>query len=442
MTLFKNATLLDMNPPAIRPDMDLLVDGDTIKETGKNLSAPGPDCETVNLGGKLLFPGLVCSHHHYYSGLARGIMANIGPTPDFASILKNLWWRLDRALDKPSLKSSALICCLDAIRCGTTAVIDHHASPNFIEGSLSVLQDAFEYCGLRGASCYEVTDRNGRDGMLAGIQENLSFAEKLDSQKKDGSWVGLFETLIGGHAPFTLPDEALKKMGDIVEKTGRGAHIHVAEDRYDSSHSHAVYGEDLIFRLDRFGLLTPKSIIVHGVYLSSEEIALINKRDAFLAHNSRSNMNNNVGYNPRLPEVENLVIGTDGIGGDMFEEIKFSYFNHKDKGGPQWPGDYLARLMNGNQLLERTFGAKFGRLEPGYKADLVVADYLSPTALVADNLAGHIMFGMNSSVVESVMVGGRFVYRDRVFPFDVGGIYAEAAGESVRLWERMDGIMA
>ena len=440
MTLFQNATLLDMNPPDIRPNMDLLVEGDTIKEVGKNLTASGPGIETVDVNGKLLFPGMVCSHHHYYSGLARGILATIGPTPDFASILKNLWWRLDRALDRSSLKSSALICCLDAIRCGTTAVIDHHASPNFIEGSLSVLQEAFEFCGLRGASCYEVTDRKGKEGMMAGIEENRAFAEKLDNQKKTGTWKGLFDTLIGGHAPFTLPDDALKSLGDVVEKTGRGFHVHVAEDRYDSSHSHAVYGEDLIFRLDRFGLLTPKSIMVHGVYLSSEEIALINERDAFLAHNSRSNMNNNVGYNPRLPEVENLVIGTDGIGGDMFEEIKFSYFNHKANGGPQWPGDYLDRLMTGNKLLERIFAASFGRLEPGCKADIVLASYDAPTPLLAENLAGHVVFGMNSSVVESVMIDGRFVYRDRQFPFNAAPIYAEAVGESEKLWKRMDGI--
>ncbi|OQX28747.1 MAG: chlorohydrolase [Spirochaeta sp. LUC14_002_19_P3] len=439
MTLFKNATLLEIDPPAIRESMELLVEDDQISKIAPKIDAP--NAEMVDLKGKILMPGMVCSHHHYYSGLARGILAEIGPTPDFASILKNLWWRLDRALDAESLKSSALICSLDAIRAGTTAVIDHHASPNFIEGSLKVLKDAFEHCGLRGMSCYEVTDRNGREGMLAGVEENRAFAGLLDEEKKTGKWRGLFESHIGGHAPFTLSDESLKLLADTVEKSRRGLHIHVAEDSYDSSHSHAEHGKDLLVRLDSFGLLGPKSIMVHGVYLSSSEIDLLNQRDGFLVHNNRSNMNNSVGYNTRLPELKNLALGTDGIGGDMFEEVKFAYFNHKNNSGPWWPPNYAKALAAGNRLLERNFAASFGRLLPGYKADLVVADYPSPTPLVPENIAGHLVFGMTSSIVESVMINGQFVYRNRQFPFDIGPIYSEAAVQSRKLWERMDNIL-
>lgn len=436
MTLLKNAALIEMDPPSVMESMDLLVENDTIREIGSNLAAPG--AEVVDLEGKIIFPGLVCSHHHYYSGLARGIMADIGPTPDFASVLKNLWWRLDRALDRESLKASALICSLDAIRAGTTSVIDHHASPSCVEGSLTILKEAFEFCGLRGMSCYEVTDRNGRDEMLAGVEENRAFAESLDKEKADGRWSGLFEAHIGGHAPFTLNAEALKLLGDTVESTGRGFHIHVAEDRYDVSFSHAQYGKDLMVRLDDFALVNEKSLMVHGVYLNSDEIRLLNERDAFLAHNARSNMNNNVGYSSRLPEVKNLAIGTDGIGADMFEELKFAYFNHKNNGGPWWPGDYLKVLMAGNRILERNFGASFGRLQPGCKADLVVAAYSAPTALLPENIAGHLIFGMGASIVESVMIDGRFVYRDRCFPFDTADIDKNAAEQSLALWERMN----
>ena len=96
MRLIKNATLVEFEPPRIREGEDLLVDGDSIKAVGKNLSADGAD-KVIDASGKLLLPGIVCSHNHYYSGLARGIMADIPPTPDFVSILKNLWWLLERA---------------------------------------------------------------------------------------------------------------------------------------------------------------------------------------------------------------------------------------------------------------------------------------------------------------------------------------------------------
>lgn len=435
--LFRNAVLVEFDPPSVREGMDVLVEDEAIREVGNGLA--GED-KVVDCSGRLLFPGLVCSHHHIYSGLARGVMAEIGPTPDFVSILRNLWWRMDRAIDEPSLRSSGMICNLDAIRAGTTSVIDHHASPEFIAGSLRVIKETFEETGLRGATCYEVTDRRGTEGMVAGVEENLAFARLIDAEKQTGTWSGLTEAHIGGHAPVTLPDDALRRIADACAQSGRGFHVHLAEDRYDVSHSHATYGVDLIPRLESFGLLSEKTVLVHGVHLASDEIESFNDHDCFLVHNARSNMNNNVGYTTRLPEVKNLALGTDGIGADMFEETRTAYLRHKDAGGSWGPGDFLNALASGNRLLERIYGARFGRIEPGYKADLVVAAYQSPTPLVAENIAGHMVFGMGSGMVETVMVNGRLVMEDRKFGVDVDPIYAEAREQSRALWKRMDAI--
>jgi putative selenium metabolism protein SsnA len=441
MILFKDATLVEFDPPRVREGEDVLVDGDLIVEVGRNLSSPEAGAaQRIDASGKLLFPGIVCSHNHYYSGLSRGIMADIGPTPDFVSVLKNLWWRLDRAVDADNLYSAGLVCSLDAIRSGTTAVIDHHASPNYIEGSLKTLKTAFETAGLRGATCYEVTDRHGAEGMRAGVDENIAFARAIDREKSEGTWSGLMEAHIGGHAPCTIPDEGLRLIADASETTGRGFHVHLAEDRWDVSHSHMTYGRDLIPRLDEFGLVNEKSLLVHGVFLNAAEVRTINERDAFLVHNCRSNMNNGVGYNRRLPELKNLALGTDGIGADMFSEMKSAYFKHKDEGGTWWPGDFLKTLAAGNRILERIFGRSFGRLEAGYAADLVLADYASPTPLVPANIAGHMVFGMGSGLVESVMINGRFVMRERKFPLDTASIYKQSREEAKRLWERMNSI--
>ncbi|TVR93732.1 MAG: putative aminohydrolase SsnA [Spirochaetaceae bacterium] len=446
MILIKNATALEFDPPRIRKNIDILIEGSTIKAVGSNLGADsslvsgGEPDKVIDAAGRLVYPGIVCSHNHYYSGLARGIMANIGPTPDFMSILKNLWWRMDRAIDEPSLRASALVCNLDAIRAGTTSVIDHHASPNFIDGSLDVLKEAFEQVGIRGASCYEATDRHGRKDMLAGVQENIRFATALDAEKAAGTYSGLFECHVGGHAPCTLPDEGLEAMSAAMQATGRGLHLHVGEDAYDVSHSHVTYGEDIAQRLDRFGLLGPRSILVHAVHLSSAEIELINERDTFLVHNARSNMNNNVGYNNQLPEYKNLAIGSDGMGGDMFTELKHAYFKHKDAGGPWWPGDYLKALAAGNRILERNFGGTFGLLEPGYAADIVIAEYDPPTPLLPENIAGHFVFGMDASITRTVLVHGRLVYEEGQFPFDTAEIYANAREQAAKLWARMDTI--
>lgn len=449
MIVIKNATALEFDPPRIRDNVDIVIDGSVIVAVGAGAAqaapqggtqgAPPPE-KVIDAGGALVYPGIVCSHHHYYSGLARGITATVGPTPDFMSILKNLWWRLDRAATEQSLSASALVCNLDAIRAGTTAVIDHNASPNFIHGSLNAIKRAFERVGLRGATCYEVTDRHGRDGMLAGVRENVDFARTIDAEKASGSWSGLFECHIGGHAPCTLPDEGLEAIADAVRSTGRGLHLHVAEDAFDVSHSHLVHGADIVPRLDRFGLLDGRTILAHGIYLDDDEVALLNERDVFLVHNARSNMNNGVGYNRKLPAYRNLALGSDGIGGDMFTELKHAYFKHKDARGPWWPDDFLKALAAGNRILERNFGGRFGRLEPGYAADIVIADYDPPTPLLPQNVAGHFVFGMDASITRTVLINGRVVYEDREFPFDTAEIYRDAREQARLLWQRMDAI--
>lgn len=444
MILITNATAVEFDPPSVRGGVEILIDGPVIAavaETGGAVSPDGRKPETViDAAGALVYPGLVCSHHHYYSGLARGILASIGPTPDFASTLKNLWWRLDQAADAESLHASAMICSMDAIRAGTTAVIDHSASPRFISGSLPRIKDAMEQVGLRGATCYETTDRHGRHGMIAGIEENIDFARLIDQEKREGTWRGLVEAHIGGHAPFTIPEEGMERLADAVASTGRGFHVHVAEDRLDVGHSHLTYGEDLVVRLDRHGLVNDKALLIHGTFLAPHELDLINERDAFVVHNSRSNMNNGVGYNADLPRVKNLALGTDGIGADMTAEFKHAFFKHRDAHGPWQPDAFLRALSAGNRVLERVFGGRFGRVEAGYAADLVINDYDPPTPLAAENLAGHLTFGLDASGTRTVLVAGTVVYRDREYPLDSAAVNATAREQAKALWARMDQI--
>jgi cytosine/adenosine deaminase-related metal-dependent hydrolase len=105
-----------------------------------------------------------------------------------------------------------------------------------------------------------------------------------------------------------------------------------------------------------------------------------------------------------------------------------------------WPDSYLKFLYNGNDILMRNFGEKFGKLEAGYKADIVVADYNSPTPLSGDNLAGHIAFGMGSDTVKTVVINGNIVLENGEYPFDVSEIYAEARKQAQKLWDNMDAL--
>lgn len=440
MIVLKNATLVHLHPAEVTPGVDIVIEGTEIQSVGRAAAEALKPARSINLAGRLVMPGLVCGHDHFYSGLSRGIMARIAPCPDFVSTLQNLWWRLDRALDADSVRLSGLVCALEAVKAGCTAVIDHHASPSFIEGSLAALKESFEKAGLRGVLCYETTDRNGRDGARHGVEENRRFAALVEDEKKTRGKQRLVEAMIGGHAPFTLSDEDCTALADAVAASARGFHVHVAEDGFDPSYSHRMYGKDPLKRLDEFGLLSERSIIGHGLYLTDQDREILNARGATLAHNSRSNMNNNVGYNAALPQVKNVVLGTDGIGSDMLLEMKFAYFRHRDSGGPLGPGAFMRFLQAGNEVLHRSFGESFGRVEKGYKADLVILDYDSPTPLVRENVAGHALFGMGSRDVNTVIVNGTIVMENRTFPWDAAPVYAEAQAAAQAMWKRMDSL--
>ena len=443
VTVIKNVRIMQtMEPVEVLENMDVVITDGTISAVAPGIGSDVKADAVIDGSGKTLIPGNVCAHHHYYSGLSRGMLISAGPQTDFIQVLKEWWWRLDRGLDEEACYYSSLICSLDAIASGTTCAIDHHASPSYIKGSLSTIARGMEEVGIRGATCYEVTDRNrGMSEVEEGVEENIRFAKECDSKKKNGPL--LVEAMIGGHAPFTLPDEALSLMKGACDETGRGIHLHAAEDKYDVVHSHHIYNKDIVTRLEEHGLLDEKSLMVHCLHLSENEIDTINRAGAFLAHNPRSNMNNHVGYLKNIAKVDNLVLGTDGCGGNMFEEIKIGFFKHKDEGGPFWPADFLKALSRGNRLVERIFcdGRRWGRIEAGYTADLVLLDYKNPTPLVNANGATHFVWGMSSNAVHTVLVDGKIILENHEFRnIDADRIYRQAASVAQRVWKTVDKI--
>ncbi len=442
MLVISGVRLLHLYPPSVSDPVDIVIEGSKIIKVGQDLHLIYPEAEVYAPGG-YVSPGLVCSHNHFYSALARGLMVAIAPSKDFVQQLEHLWWRLDRALDEDLVRYSGLSGASEAVFSGATSVIDHHASPNCIDGSLDLLREGFDTVGLRGILCYETTDRNGLEEAAAGIRENERFALALDEEKREAPKKGipepLVEAAIGAHAPFTVSEDTLDALAQVCKTTGRGLHIHAAEDKFDAVDSRYRFHQDIAFRLDEANLLGPKTIIAHGLFISPEEIELCNERQVYLAHNPRSNMNNQVGYNHAIGAWKRPVLGTDGIGSDLIEEAKFAFFKHRDAGGSLWMDSFLAMLQRGNEILEQYFPDKrFGRIEAGYEADLTFWDYDPPTPLLAANLAGHGAFGLSSRYVRSTMVAGRFAVKDRRACFDAEGIAAQSREQTKRLWQRME----
>jgi putative selenium metabolism protein SsnA len=426
--LLKNAVLVALDPPGVEP-ADLRIEGETIGERGRALG-PRPGDEVLDLGGALVLPGLVDAHTHLYSALARGMPGPARAPSSFVEILERVWWRLDRALDEESVYLSGLVGAIEAALSGTTLLVDHHASPGFIRGSLLTLRRAVEEVGLRSVLCYETTDRNGREGRDRGIEENLAFLTAPPTPLSRG--------MVGAHASFTLNEETLGRLAAVVRETGTSLHVHAAEDRADVDDCRARYAAGLVERFDRHGLLLPRTLLAHGVHLRPDEIEEAQARGAWIAHNPRSNMNNTVGHAP-TDSFKQAALGTDGMGGDMLAEARAAYLKMKDAGRGDAVGATLRLLAGGQRLAATLFGVPFGTLDAGGPADLAIFDYRSPTPFRAENLGGHLLFGLDRSHLRSVMVRGRWVVRDRlVATVDADAVFARARAAADALWGRIE----
>jgi putative selenium metabolism protein SsnA len=429
--LLQNALLTDIDPPRVEIGA-LRIEGSRLVERGKRVNAARGD-EVVDCGGAVLLPGLVNGHTHLYSALATG-MPPPSPAPrNFLEILQRVWWRLDRAHDPESIEISARIGALDAARCGTTTLIDHHASPNAIGGSLDVIERGIASVGLRGVLCYETTDRNGRPGGRCGLQENRRFLAKC-AQRRDGRFAGL----VGAHAAFTLEDDSLAALAALAHEFDAGVHIHVAEDPVDDAICRAEFHARLIDRLTRHGLLGPASVFAHGTHLDAEAIGRVNESALTIAHNPRSNMNNTVGYAPIDRFHGPVMLGTDGIGGDMFAEAKVAWLKARDARIDITPNEVLALLAASARRASAALGIALGLLEPNAAADVLITDCCLATPLTAENLAGHFLFGIGPEHIRHVIVDGRWVLRDRV-PQLCSESEARQAGAVIaaKLWRRI-----
>ncbi len=435
--LLKEATLVTLDPAAVEI-ADLRVAAGRIVERGSKLE-PHEGEEVIDLSGRLLMPGMVCAHTHLYSAFARGMPAPPRTPSNFKEILELIWWRLDRALDEETIYWSAIAGAMDAARAGTTCLFDHHASPSHIIGSLEIVREAIEKVGLRAVLCYEVTDRGGTQEREKGLDENLALLSWVRGLPAPGSQTTptLFRGMVGAHASFTLSDESLGYCAELMQVFDAGLHIHVAEDRWDVVDARSRYRLGVVERLAKHGALNSRTILAHGIHLSDEDIEIARSAGVWFAHNPRSNMNNQVGYAPVAKFGDRVLLGTDGIGADMFEESRFAFFKGRDaKAG--FGADYWLRVLaNNHRLASEAFGGDLGSLAVGTMADLTVLDYRSPTTLTAENLAWHLAFGITSGSVESVMVNGRFVIRDRRFPFDAQDLYAQARAASEKLWAKL-----
>jgi putative selenium metabolism protein SsnA len=444
--LITNATLITWDTPnQILENHALFVEGDRIIELGVSgeLEAKYPQAEKLDARGQFVMPGNICAHTHFYGAFARGMSLPPGPPPkNFPEILQKLWWRIDRALTLEDAKYSALVCLVDAIKHGTTTLIDHHASPNAIDGSLDAIADAVNECGLRACLCYEVTDRNGAEGAEAGIKENVRFGRRLET----GDWrLERIRATFGLHASFTISDKTLEKCLMELDGMDSGFHVHVAEDRSDEDDAVQNYGMRVGERLHARGILGAKTIAAHCVHVDVGEIDLFKRTGTKVSHQPRSNMNNAVGVADVLGMMRHGVtvgLGNDGFSNNMFSEIKTAYLVHKSHlRDPRVMGaDTVLEMAYANnaKICANFWDAPVGELSAGAYADIILLDYAPFTEMNAGNFPWHIIFGVDGSNVTHTICGGKILMKDReLVDLDEAAITAKAMELSSGVWKRV-----
>ena len=439
--VFCNATLVTLGEDCqVIPQAACWVDQGVIRAFGPQDQLEGhlPPVARIDLGGRVLMPGQINAHDHLYSAFARGIALKDAPPENFLQILERLWWRLDAALNPEDVYLSGLLGFSEAVQRGTTCLVDHHASPNCIAGSLERLGTASLEVGLRACLCYETTDRHGAAGAALGIEENLRFFRHCQALGQK-----MLTPALGLHASITVGPETLKKaLNSWPEEVP--IHVHVAEDACDVEDSLRKYQRPPLQRLMEEGLKDRPTWAAHCIHLQPHELELLGCGNITVMHNPRSNLNNAVGCAPVKTMLEAgvaVALGTDGMSQDPSEDARTLAVIHKHQAGhPQAFGFddiYRVALLEPARLASRRFGIPMGVIAKGAAGDFAVYDYDPPTSLHSGNFLGHWLFGLSTSPCWGTWVDGRCVYlKGQVAGIDLAELKERCRRASEALWQR------
>lgn len=444
--LIHNVTIVtnDANNTVI-PDGAVAMDGNRILAVGAaDVLLPQYEAYTQLDGeGRVLMPGFTNAHMHFYGLYARGL-ALTQPMHNFHEILQHLWWALDKVLDDEAVYYSALVPAIASVQHGVTSIIDHHASPNAIDGSLDRIQRAMEQVGLRGVLCYEVSDRDGDTIKRQGFAENERFIKKCLSAKRQNPDY-MFDGLVGLHASFTLDDESLEQAAALSKTVERGVHIHMLEDAVDETLTQEKYGRGVVERLAHFGLLSDKCITAHGIFLDDAARDLLEQSDTIIVHQAQSNMNNAVGRADVFALLERgltVGIGTDGMTPDMRRETMMGFLMHKhhlSDNNAGWSQFETMLMKNNPKIYERVSGQQVGQITPNYLADIILVDYYPPTPLTGDNFWGHFLFGLVDAPVNTTISNGKIIMHNKVIAgIDELEVAAKSREVAQRVWENFN----
>ena len=405
---------------------------EVVREVGDMKSFKNKLYHVIDGKGKLVMPNFVCAHSHIYSIFARGLSLPFHPK-NFQEILDQMWWKLDSQIDNNITYYSGIAAGSEFLLNGVTTIIDHHASGTDIRGSLTALKNALaNVVKVRSILCFETSDRFNLHDC---IEENLAFANTHHSHFVSG--------LFGMHASMSLSDASMKVISRKID--GVPIHIHVAESKMDVQDCESKYKTTIIKRLAKYELISPDSLIVHGVFTTPEELEIVRESGAYMVVNPTSNLNNAVGVSDVKQFLKSgckVMVGNDGLSSSMATEYLNTYYlAHLKNKSPIAMNlkDIVDIINNAYEYVGRRLDIKIGKIEANYVSDFMLVDYKPFTEINDANAFGHIFFGLfpNFKPIDVYVNGhrlvkaGKLTSRKNIKEFNKARAYADT------LWKRV-----
>jgi len=417
--LLKNAIYIDWKTLEFTKTNIFVEEGKSRKIQFINNISETKAKKVIDCSNKFVTKSFALGHHHAYSALARGMPEPKKTANNFYEVLQYVWWNIDKRLDKEILEASSLATAIACAKSGSTFVIDHHSSPNFINGSLQVIASAFDKVGLNHLLCYEISDRDGSEKTKEAFEETENYLKTN-------------QALIGLHASFTLGNDSLKTASDLMRKYKTGVHIHVAEDKFDQYDSLKKHNKKVVERLNDYAFLdSSKTILAHCLHINEKERNIIKNSKAFIVQNTESNLNNKVGEFNSTNLGNNIMLGTDGMHSDMIRAAQYSYFTGLNYDNVDIEKIYLRFRNSHNYIRTNNF---IGDDEN----NLVIFDYDSPTEMNSDNFLGHFVYGFNSKNIKYVISNGKLIVEDyKLTNINEKEILNFIKQQANRLWEKL-----